>query len=1201
MPHVAVAREGPAPLSDPVDTVPDVLHLHAAARIEPLAARLAQVCSIAPVDPMLPEWIAVTSEGMRRWLSLELARHLGASAPGAGDGIAANIEAAYPGSLRLRVLETGRPEDAPDPWRVERLAWSLLDVIDEHAADHLLSALVELPSGGSRFGRIRRVADLFDRYHVHRPEMIRSWAAGQDLDGTGRQLAPHHRWQPHLWRLVRARLAAPSPPERLPGLLQQLRAGALDEELGDLPDRLMIFGLTMLPGGPGFLDLAHAVGSTRDVHLFLLEPSSTIVPKLSRHLSARPPIGVRFRSEDTTANLVTHPLLRSWGRLHRETAVLLVDVERTGLPRVEQVSDPAPRRNGAAGAVADTVLGRLQADLRSDSAPAGALSADPTDRSVQFHACHGPTRQVEVLRDALLHLLADPTLALTEDDILVVCPALERFAPTVEAVFGPSADAPRSPSASRATGPAGGAGAAGGDQVPALRYRIADRSIRSANPVLTAASALLDLADGRFEAPAVLDFISLAPVRARFRFSDDDVARLSEWVTDTNVRWGLDAEHRSTRGVPASLVNNTWRAATDRLLVGAAIHDEDRMLALGDVAPHGIESDDVVLAGRLADLMWRLGELSEQTTVARPVGRWIELLRSTARTLFATPRDGEWQFEALLRVLGEIDELSTSLEGRSATPLEFGDLRRLLADRLDGTPGRPDFFRGGITISSMTPLRWVPHRVVALLGMDQSAFGAGAVDGDDLTAANPQLGDRETRAESRQALLESVLAAKERLLIVRDGHDVRTNQEIPPAVVVAELRDTLLAMVVEGERNDFATRLEVHHPRQPFDERSFIPGALLGEQPWGFDGASLAGALARRGRAAVSAPFLTDTFPRDASTVIELTALREFLRQPIRSFLRQQLGLRLPRREDGASALLPVGLSGLERWGIGERMLRALLAGSSLSEWARIERRLGTLPPGAIGEAMIGDLHEVVRQIVSAARDRGLREGPSTATPVDVVLSDGTRIVGSVLDGLQSSAPGPARISYTSAKAEHRMMAWLDLMMLTAQDPSTDWHALGVNRITSSSKLEIHDLEVRAPDGDRAGVAIGALEVAVDLFRRGAAEPIPLFPKVSRQIHLGAVRNDDWFGHAGLGDGDDSGTALAYGYDFETLLSLPRLPGDPEVAERTSSRVECFAHYLWGAIESSVLDRYDHPADAADAADAADPGDAVSSTGAIAG
>ena len=88
-----------------------------------------------------------------------------------------------------------------------------------------------------------------------------------------------------------------------------------------------------------------------------------------------------------------------------------------------------------------TLLGRLQHDLRANRAPDATLADQPGDDSVQFHSCFGAIRQVEVLRDALLHLLARPGSDLTEDDIVVLCPALDRFAPLIEAAFGRTAPA----------------------------------------------------------------------------------------------------------------------------------------------------------------------------------------------------------------------------------------------------------------------------------------------------------------------------------------------------------------------------------------------------------------------------------------------------------------------------------------------------------------------------------------------------------------------------------------------------------------------------------------------------------------------------------------------------------------------------------------------------------------------------------------
>ena len=1129
------------------------MHLHAAHRVEPLAGRLAEVLSAAPADPMTREWVAVPSAGMQRWLSLELARHLGSS-HGADDGVAANIEFGFPGSLRLRVLDSGRAAGDPDPWGIERLAWAILDVADQHPDDQHLSPLTRPAPGCSRYSAARRIADLFDRYHVHRTEMIRSWAAGRPVDDSGRTLSDHHRWQHDLWLLLRERLAVPSPPERLLDLLDRLRTGELEV---DLPDRVAMFGLTLLPGGADFLDLVDAVAATRDVHLFLLEPSAAMS---GLALSGAAMSGAaRLRTEDDSAALVAHPLLRSWGRLPRETALLIGDASRGGFsPPVRVVSatdEPSP----------DSLLAHLAADIRADRPPSATVRMMPGDNSIQLHACHGSTRQVEVLRDAILHLLADPVLGLSEDDIVVMCPALERFAPIVEAVFGPSVDLP---SAHLATA----GGRPGGSHAPALRYRIADRSIGTSNPVLEATAALLELVAGRFDVGSVMDFVASTPVRHRFSLTDENIARISDWAATTHVAWGLDAEHRAPLGVPASVTNNTWRAALDRLAVGAAVYDDGVSLALGDVVPLGVEGDDAVLAGRFADLMGQLADLAAETNMPRPVGGWISLLRSASARLFATTTDDSWQMQALQRVFAAISESCVIDGDPSSTMLHFVDVRRLLQDHLGSSPGRPDFFRGGITVTSLTPLRWIPHRVVCLLGVDQNVFSAGAVDGDDLAVSNPQLGDRDQRGETRQAVLESILAAGDHLIIVRDGHDVRTNHEIPPAVAVAELIDTLTAMIVPEERSDFARSLEIDHPRQPFDERCFEPDAIITGR-WSFDPGALAAAEARLDRDEAGASvFLPAPLVRRTDTDVALEDLHSFLKHPVKEFLTQRLQLRLPRGADGATALLPVDIGGLDEWKVGDSLLNALLSGRSADEWREIELRLGSLPPGVLGEMALSTVTGRAEQLVATATSLGFRTGRGEAIPIVVPLRDGTRVIGTVLSRLDGVAPGPARVSYSTSKPSHRVAAWLDLVALVATDPNTDWRSVTVNNDKNKPPV-VFDLVPTSPvgDKDRVANAVEAVEVAVDCYRRGLAEPIPLFANLSHALHEGTASNATWIGYNGSGDRSKDSNEVVFGtHDFDELMAIEANEGDPQ---GPGNRVERFASYLWEAIERSVLER----------------------------
>jgi exodeoxyribonuclease V gamma subunit len=1123
-----------------------VLHLSSGDRVGPLAAALAELLAEAPPDPMTPDWVAVPTTGMRRWLALELARSLGASTPDSGDGIAANIEFAFPGTLRQTVLDADRA-DAPDPWQVEQLVWTVLDVLHAGRTDARLGPLTTLPPGATWYGRARRLADLFDRYAVRRPELVQQWIAGNDVDTLGRRLGPHDSWQPHLWRLVRARIGRPSPVERVPGLLEGLRTGTLAL---DLPARLAVFGVTTLPNGAPFLELVQAIAAQRDVHLFLLDPSPTTADRVRAATLAAPDFSP-LRTDDHSDGGVHHPLLRSWGRPYRERAMLLAAAEWRGVPAAHVVEATRPPD------VPHSLLSRIQSDLRADVAPAGDFDLTPDDRSVQFHSCHGQARQVAVLRDAILHLLADdPTLR--EEDIVVLCPSIEQFAPLVEAGFGTSADV---------------AGPVPDGATPRLLYRIADRSLRDSYPMLSALESLLSVISGRGTASAMLEFMSLSAVRERFDFDDDALSTMAGWIATANVRWGFDDEHRTRWGVAPGLTANTWRAALDQVLMGVAVSDDDIDLAPSEIAPLGVEGSDIALAGRFADVVTRLAAMADDMTHDRTVAQWCETLVVASTALFDAEPEKKWQVENLRRTIGAIGDGAIVGDKPSTTMLTLADVRRLLAERLRGRSGRPDFYRGGVTVTSLTPLRWLPFRVVCLLGLDEAGTspGPGAADGDDLAAQAPFLGDPDPRSEVRQALLEAVLAARDHVVVTRTGHNVRTNQEVPGAVAFAELRDTVMATLSAQSLDAYGERIETVHPRQPFDDRCFEPGALHQQGPWSFDPGALAGARARADRTDKVAPLMEGPLPPadHEEKVITLADLLSFFNHPVKAFLRRRLGLHLPGDDRIPSDNLVTELDALEGWSLGDDLISARLTGHSNAQWERHTRARGALPTGGLGNEKVADVEGGVDALLAEAAGRGVDPTKGTDYPIDVELDDGTRIVGTVEGHCALPDPGPAIVTFSRISPKQTVAAWLNLMALVGADPELTWRSVVVRRARKNDGPDVLELVgCGATPEERRRRALDALGVAVDCYRRGLREPIPLFAKLSHKLYLGEAKPKDWSDSL-MGDGDDEANKLAFGHlDFRELCAEPAGHGDPPGAR--PGRAERFAHYLWGAIAASA-------------------------------
>lgn len=1044
---------------------------------------------------MWAEVVSVPTRGVERWLSQRLAASLGASR-GRADGVCANLAFPFPGKVVGDAVAAASGIDRDtDPWRPDRSVWPLLEVVGANLGQswladltaHLGGAAADADSSrhGRRFSSVRHIADLYDRYGVHRPQMVCSWAAGEDLDGAGRPLPDRAQWQAELWRRLSRRLGTASPAERLQDACARLRA---DPSIAELPRRLSIFGLTRLPAS--YLQVLRALAAARDVHLFLLHPSPALWARIAGEITGR--TGIMRRAADTTAELAINRLLRSWGRDAREMQlVLTADTATAG----EQVDHHCRIET-----VAGTLLQQLQAAVRDDQAPPGAplpgeADARPllaeTDRSVQVHACHGRARQVEVVRDVILHLLADDD-SLEARDIIVMCPDIETYAPLILATFGAGyAGDPSVAGEIEAGGPADE------HRPPDLRVRLADRSIRQTNPVLAVIADLLRLADSRLTAPQVLDFASRDPVCRRFRLDDDGLARLKEWVVGGGVRWGLDGEHRGDfqlRGLSA----NTWRSGLDRLLLGVTMADEDQRLFGGVLPLDDVESGAIDLAGRLAEFVDRLAAALDRLRHPQTLPEWIAAIGAAGDALTATSERDAWQTAQLRRLL---DDLSSEAAGAGDAPaaetaLALPEIRSLLADRLRGRPTRANFRTGHLTICTLVPMRSVPHRVVVLLGLDDGVFPRKAVrDGDDLTVDDPYVGDRDSRSEDRQLLLDALMAAADGLVVTYTGRDERTNAPIAPAVPLGELLDVIDRTVRTEGGEPARDRVVVRHPLQPFDARNFTVGALLPDRPWSFDPVALDGARALRGPPADPRPFLAGRLPAPANNIIELDRLVAFVQHPVKAFLRQRLGISVGDRYEEVADALPIDLDGLQKWGMGERLLAGRLTGASTAACAAAEIARGVLPPGALAQRIFDDLGPTVERLVGSVD--ALPPGPGRPRSIDLRLRlpDGRLLVGTVRvvsDAMLRS------VTFSRVGPKHRLAAWVRFLCLAAARPDAEFAAVSIGRSRSgaSRAATVTIATLAPPAGDpaaRRDAALAHLAELVDLYDRGMREPLPLY------------------------------------------------------------------------------------------------------------
>ncbi|MCW2795236.1 MAG: recC, partial [Nocardioides sp.] len=319
----------------------------------------------------------------------------------------------------------------------------------------------------------------------------------------------------------------------------------------------------------------------------------------------------------------------------------------------------------------------------------------------------------------------------------------------------------------------------------------------------------------------------------------------------------------------------------------------------------------------------------------------------------------------------------------------------------------------------------------------------------------------------------AVLAAGETLVITYTGANEHSGATRPPAVPLGEILDAVDRTTARPLRD----RVLVRHPLQPHDPRNLAAGLLGRAEPFSFDQAALAGATAAAGPRTPRPAFLTGALAERPPEDVSLADLKAFLVHPVRAFLRNRLDVSTPLEAEELSDAIPIDLDALELWGVGDRLLREVMAGQDPTAVMTAEQLRGSLPPGGLGTRSLETVVKESQKLL--ARTAELRAGAGTSVDVDVDLGGGRRLTGTV-----SGVHGNKIVSlgYSRLRARQRLTSWVDLLALSADRPDGSWTAHAVGRDRAGPK--------RALAGPLDHRAVEWLRELVELRDVGMRQPL---------------------------------------------------------------------------------------------------------------
>jgi exodeoxyribonuclease V gamma subunit len=1027
------------------------LNIYTSNRLEILVKRLAQVVRTPLPSPFAPETVVVQSQGMERWISMELARL---------NSISANCAFPFPNAFVEDIFKHILP-DLPDlsPFDPTIMIFRLMKIIpgclDLNGFEDLKNYLTDDGNQLKLFQLSGKIADLFDQYLVFRPELIFQWEEKKEENR-----APHV-WQARLWRELTADNEGWHRAKLRQLLFEQIKRPGLDA--GKLPARVSIFGISYLPifHLQAFAELSQLI----EINFFLINPCKEYWADIVSDQELK---NIRKKHPRVAENVEWYHfdkgnrLLASLGTHGRYFFELISGYdcevqeqfeepgEQSTLARIQSDILYLRDRERFEAEVPDGSRSEAHRHLESSDKP---LRLSDRDTSLQVHSCHSPMREIEVLHDNLLSMFEeDPELL--PKDIIVMTPDIETYAPYVHAVF-----------------------AAQTDDALRIPFSIADQSLRRESRMIDGFLALLDFTNSRFGAVQVIRLLEFSGIKQRFGLADSDLKIIERWIKDTRIRWGIDENSRLEAGLPG-FSENTWRAGLERLILGYAMPGENRKMFNGILPYDNIEGSEVQILGRLLEFVNRLFAWAKTLNEPRRLSEWHNILLALLDQFFRADEHAERELQLLRHALDDLAGKETYADFQDKVDPEV--IRSYLKSHLEQKSYGSGFLTGGITFCAMLPMRSIPFKVICLIGMNNDAFPRDYQPLNfDLMARYPRTGDRSRRNDDKYLFLESILSARQKLYISYVGQSIQDNSPIPPSVLVSELQDSLEKSFASTDKN-ILKQVVTTHRLQQFSTWYF-------REDTGLFSYSTENMLAGAGAHDKKDfhPFFADKLPMTPEEAeewqtldLDMTCL--FFSHPVRLLIQQRLGIRLEDEANLSEERENFQLQALERYLVEQNLVQSLGSGFTTEDYKPIQKAMGQLPHGNVGEYHYTELSIDAQDFVSRIK-KITNTISSDSIEVDL------EVAGFNLGGRLSSVAdaGYVHIRYARRRVIDLLKSWIYHLAYCHLAPSN---------YPQRSYLICKDLQVEfEPVAD----SLPILEDLLVLIRQGLEEPIHFFPKSS--------------------------------------------------------------------------------------------------------
>ncbi|MDR2223933.1 MAG: exodeoxyribonuclease V subunit gamma [Flavobacteriaceae bacterium] len=544
-----------------------------------------------------------------------------------------------------------------------------------------------------------------------------------------------------------------------------------------------------------------------------------------------------------------------------------------------------------ASAHKSTDLYNLQQSLYKQTEPISYIG----DHTIQIQGHYTPFREIEGLLNSLIEKYHTTTVH--AKDIVVYCNDLSNYIPAIHYFFN--------------------------QPKYAIPYCIFGEYNYHTDTPLQALSALLAYRVEIMDPEELLILLQYPCLNKKFRITDIELLR--KWIKQANIRFQYEADQTQ------DLHYISWKNGLDRILLGSCIGQQEEYnndLLLLDVA-EGATMDQLITFRYFVEQLYNY---KQETHTDKTIAQWILYTQELIEFFFIVEKEDE---------LREFCKQLSDFYTNSPEVHDFETWQMMLQPLLQNSQESIPPTLGGITFMGLKQAQVIPSTFTAVLGMSYNTFPTTQQGiSFDLLKDIEEYKVKSRKEYDKFTFLNLILQTTDTLYISYLSHHPKTNDELPPSILVEQL----IAFINQKTPQQLTV---VHHPLQRYS-------TLYNRQ---IDLISYTQNLTTiASEEIITSSLVPIDTPKEF--IISMTRLTGFYIDSFKQFYNYTLGIYIEEEQDTLPTAEPFELAPVELWQIRNYFFQHHIHWYTISEkdkkhHLKLLKAQGLLPLNHLGEVSI--------------------------------------------------------------------------------------------------------------------------------------------------------------------------------------------------------------------------------------------------------